>query len=404
MSALSPQSVNAELAKPRAKPAKIKHGGFKGLYLYVKNGRGFWVHQFLEFGPTKKNKAPHWHTRSKSLGSVADITPAAAVRAVKSFDVARHDGDTGKPLPTARPVAGDSFGEALKSYLDTHDKITGSTRSLAERFIPADFRAKPVRALTAKDVRDVLVNGSDDRGPLWTGPGPNRGNRLRLLMLGVFAAEGVRPNPAEWNAEGAQLPQLMPDGEKYEAKHHEAMPHAELPAFVATLKLDADAIEDRAGRLVILTALRRSEVLAAKWSEFDLQERVWIVPANRMKKRKPHAVPLTDEMIACLGEPGEPDAYVFTNKAGGPLSNSHAALDKTWMPNGFKLHGFRSTFADWASEQDHGRKFAEKVIDTALAHKLGDAVTRAYFRTPLFAARRELMEAWSKFATGRTDQ
>jgi integrase len=375
--------------------AKLSDG--ENLYLYIKDGRGYFVHQFRDGDKIRKHSLG-------PAGGENKITLAAARRDRADFMARKR---AGEPLAIReRGAIGDTFGAALKSYLDTHDKITGSTRSLADRFISADFKAKSVKAITAKDVAALLKDGRDDRGPLWTGPGPNRGNRLRLLMLGVFAAEGVRPNPAEWNVEGAQLPQLMPDGEKYEAKHHEAMPHAELPAFMAKLarkikgKPLSETIEDRAGRLVILTGLRRTEALAAKWSEFDFAERVWTVPAERMKKRKPHAVPLTDAMIAALGKPGEPDAYVFTNKAGGPLSDSHAALDKTWMPNGYKLHGFRSTFADWASEQDHGRKFAEKVIDTALAHKLGDTVTRAYFRSPLFEARRELMEAWSKFATG----
>lgn len=387
---IKPDDVKRHIATATAagKPMKFRDG--RSLYLYVKNGRAFWLYQWQVDGKG----------HCKSLGPWPELSPKQARDERDRFVV----NDRQNVITFPRKTAGDLFGAALTTYLETHDKVTGSTRSLAERFITAAFKAKSVKAITAKDVAALLKDGKDERGLLWTGPGPNRGNRLRLLMLAVFAAEGVRPNPAEWNVEGAQLPHLMPDADKYQAQHHKAMPHADVPAFVKSL---TDSIEDRAGLFVILTAVRRNEALAAKWSEFDFAERVWVVPAERMKKRKPHAVPLTDAMIACLGTPGAGDDYVFQNARGGPLSNSHGALTKEWFPKDpadpsepYTLHGFRSTFADWASEQDHGRRFAPKVIDTALAHKLGDSVTRAYFRSPLFEARRELMEAWSRFATG----
>jgi integrase len=406
MSALSPQSVNAELAKPRAKPAKIKHGGFKGLYLYVKNGRGFWVHQFLEFGPTKANAAPHWHTRSKSLGSAADLTPAAAVRAVKSFDVARHDGDTGKPLPTARPVAtADTFGPALQTYLDNHPEVPGPTQSLAAKYIPADFRAKALTAITAEDVARVLKSKDEKDKPLWTGPGPNRGNRLRLLMQHTFSAKAINPNPALWDkSKGAALPHCFTADEtkRTATNNRPSMPYAELPAFFATL---TDSIEDRAGKFVILTAARRKEALAMKWSEVDLQKRVWTVPAERMKMKRVHHVPLTQAMIDALGTEGEPDSYVFQNATGGPLSNSHAALDKEWLPNGYTLHGFRSTFSTWAAEKTDA-KFEAR--EAALAHAKSnpesgkvDKIAGTYNRAEMFDDRVPLMAAWSAFATGR---
>ena len=118
-----------------------------------------------------------------------------------------------------------------------------------------------------------------------------------------------------------------------------------------------------------------------------------------MKTRKPHSVPLSDAAVAALGTPGEASAYVFTNKAGGPLNDSHAALDKTWLPNGYTLHGFRSSFSQWAETQDNGRRFAPTTIEAALAHAKGNAVTQAYLRSNLFEARRELMDAWSEFVT-----
>jgi integrase len=310
----------------------------------------------------------------------------------------------GRPVSImTRKARANTFGDALAAYLEIKTKIPKPTRSLAAKYIPAKFKAKPVTALTAEDVRDVLT-GKDDKGePIWTGTGPNRGNRLRLLMCSVFASKGVHPNPALWE-KGAPLPELMPDTDKHVVKHHDAMPFAEVPAFMATL---GDSIEDRAGRFVILTGVRRKEALAAKWGEFDHKARLWTIPAARMKVKDngDHKVPLSDAAIAALGKPGADAAYVFTNQAGGPLDDSHAALDKTWVPSGYTLHGFRTSFATWAEEQDSGRRFPARVIDAALAHAKKDAkgerneVTAAYQRSKLFEARRELMDAWANYAT-----
>ena len=383
---LTQDDVKARIAE--GGNCKINDGG--SLFLYVKKGRGFFIHNYRDGDKI----------RSHSIGPAGGdnaLTLAAARRARDAFMVDLREG---RPLAIReRKATADRFGDALAAYLETHAKIPAPTRSLAAKYIKADFRAKSVHNIKAEDVRDALM-GKDEKGKsIWTGPGPNRGNRLRLLMLGVFAAKGVRPNPAEWNAEGAQLPHLMTDEgrERTAVTNWPSMPYAELPAFIATL---GDSIEDRAGRFVILTAVRRKEALAATWGEFDFANRVWTIPGERMKMGRPHDVPLTDAMIDALGKPGGRDAYVFQNKAGGPLSDSHAALDKTWLPNGYTLHGFRSTFATWAAEQDHGRAYPFEVREAALAHAKANAVVAAYERSNQLEARRELMQAWSDHVTG----
>jgi integrase len=193
-----------------------------------------------------------------------------------------------------------------------------------------------------------------------------------------------------------------------------------VPAFLKSKSDTKDKsankiIEDRAGRFTTLTAVRRKEALGAQWREFDYDARMWTIPKERMKKRGKyprveHCVPLTDQMIALLGKPGAPDAYVFPNAKGGPLSNSHGACDKEWFPidpkDGlpFTLHGMRAAFGTWAEE--NVRTWAkegdntEKLIDAALAHAKGDATKTAYQRSQLAEQRRPLMQAWSAFATG----
>ena len=374
------------LVKDGKLKTKISDG--ENLYLSIKGGRGYFTHQFRDNDGKLRN-----HSIGPASGDDA-ITLAAARRQRADFMARKR---AGAPLAIReRKATGDTFGASLQSYLDSHPKVSAATVSLSARFIPTDFKAKSVHAITAEDVAAVL-RGKDEKGEtIWTGPGPNRGNRLRLLMCYVFASKSVRPNPAEWQSEGAALPHLL-DDERKAATHPPSMPHAELPAFAATLD---DSIEDRAGKFVILTAARRKEALAAAWSEFDLAKRVWTIPAARMKMGREHRVPLTDAMIACLGKPGAANEFVFQNATGGPLSNSHAALDKTWLPNGYTLHGFRATFGTWAEEQDDGRAFPPTVIEAALAHVKGAKHEAAYRRSQLVEARRPLMEAWSKFATG----
>jgi integrase len=158
-----------------------------------------------------------------------------------------------------------------------------------------------------------------------------------------------------------------------------------------------DDVASRALKFVILTAVRRKEALGARWSEFDLENRVWVVPAERMKMERDHAVPLTDAMIACLGPRGADDVLVFASeRTGGMLGHDALSMKK----HGATLHGFRSTLSTWAEEQEDGKAYPQPVIKSVLAHGKGDAVTAAYLRSDHFNARRKLMAAWSAFATG----
>ncbi len=363
------------------------HSDGRSLYVVTKNGKGFWV---LHFRDPREGGA----IRNTGLGSIEALTPAAARR--------RRD-DIMADLRNGRPVAimsrksrSDLFSTAADAYLSNHaDEWNERTRkantAVVANKLPADFKAKPVTAITPDHVADVLR-------PIWNGPGANAGSKLRQLIEGILRSRDVTPNPAAWERLKDRLSR-----KRAKVSNHPYMPFADVPAFLRTL---GDSIEDRAGRFVILTAVRRKEALAATWGEFDLKARVWTVPAARMKVKDhgDHKVPLSDAAIAALGKAGADDAYVFTNQAGGPLNDSHAALDKTWVPNGYTLHGFRTSFATWAEEQDNGRRFPARVIDAALAHAKKDAegerneVTGAYQRSKFFEARRELMQSWSDFA------
>jgi integrase len=359
------------------KNAKLSDG--RNLYLVARRGRGFWVYQFRD-GVV---------IRSKGLGPAADVTLAAARRSREDFAAARRrELAGGVTMAGIRPQAGPGvlFKDAAREYIETQGpKWTANHKAGLDGLLknyagPLD--AKPVNTITTINVRDMLK-------PIWNGPGDNRGSRLRRLVEAILSANDVDPNPAAWvRLKG----KLLDESPKSTPK--KAMPFADVPAFVATL---GDDTESRATQFVILTAVRRKEALGALWQEFDFANRVWHVPAGWMKEKIAHDVPLTDEMIACIGKPGDAKAFVFPAPRTGGMLSHHAC---SMLEHGYTLHGFRTSFSTWAQAQDEGRAYPNTVIEAALAHKLEDKVAAAYLRHNHFAARVKLMAAWSAFAMG----
>jgi integrase len=164
---------------------------------------------------------------------------------------------------------------------------------------------------------------------------------------------------------------------------------------------DRDSVSARALEFTILSAARTSEVIGAKWPEFDLAAGVWTVPSERMKGGKEHQVPLSKRAIAILEDlPRERGGYVFPGaKAKASLSNmAMLELLKGIDGSGFTVHGFRSTFRDWAGDRTN---FARDVIEHALAHQIKDKAEAAYRRSAALEKRRQLMEAWAKYCSSQ---
>jgi integrase len=189
------------------------------------------------------------------------------------------------------------------------------------------------------------------------------------------------------------LPKVKP-----KVQHHDAMPWRDVPAFYAELN-GRSATAAKALQFTILTASRTSEVLDMTWTEVDEGARLWTVPAARMKGGKEHRVPLTDDMLAIL-EPLKAMAsvYVFEGqKRHRPLSNmSMLMLLRRMGRDGFTVHGFRSSFRDWASEAANAPR---ELAEAALAHQVGSNVERAYARSDLLERRIDLMLHWSRWAS-----
>ena len=200
-------------------------------------------------------------------------------------------------------------------------------------------------------------------------------------------------NPARWK--GFLSEALPARGKAAAVVHHPAVPFAEMPGFMSELR-KREGVAARALEFLCLTATRSGEVTGAVWSEIDLGEKVWTIPAPRMKTGREHRVPLSPRALAILEEAGTHSGAVFIGPDGGALSKS--ALPTTFARLGRKetVHGLRSTFRDWAGERSN---FAPHIVEICLAHSVGGTVERAYRRGDVMAKRRAVMDAWAKFCS-----
>ncbi len=184
-------------------------------------------------------------------------------------------------------------------------------------------------------------------------------------------------------------------------EHHPALAYDSMGAFMRALR-EQEGIAALALEFAVLTAARTSEVIGAAWTEFDISEKTWTVPAERIKAGKEHRVPLCSRALAIVKkmEEAKVGAFVFPGgKAGKPLSNmALLALLKRMNRGDVTTHGFRSTFRDWAAERT---SYPREVAEMALAHAVGDKVEAAYRRGDLFEKRRRLMNEWGKHCEAR---
>lgn len=230
--------------------------------------------------------------------------------------------------------------------------------------------------------------------PIWTDK-HETARRLAQRMkvvLDVARSRGFREgeNPVTAVKEAGVLPKV-----RGKVAHHDAMPWQEVPAFYAELEART-ATAAKALQFTILTACRTSEVLDMTWDEVDLDNRLWTIPPERMKGGQAHRVPLTDEMVRLLeAQRAMASEYVFEGqKRHRPLSNMSMLMLLRRMGRGqFTVHGFRSTFRDWAAEEAVAPR---EVAEAALAHQVGSEVERAYARSDLLERRRKLAVSWSR--------
>ena len=233
--------------------------------------------------------------------------------------------------------------------------------------------------------------------PIWQVK-PETAGRLRGRIEAVLdwaAARNYRTgdNPARWRG---HLDKLLPARRRLaRVKHHAALPSRDLPLFMVELRGQA-GVSVRALEFAILTAARTGEVIGATWGEIDMSGKIWTVPAERMKGGRTHRVPLCERVLEFLGALPRAGDYVFGGtRDHKPLSQMALLMALRRMGRAeLTVHGFRSTFRDWAAEST---SFPREVAEAALAHAIPDKVEAAYRRGDLFERRRQLMEAWSRY-------
>jgi len=342
-----------------------------------------------------------WRGRRQEmgLGSLASVSLADARERAGEARRALADGRNPVAVRRAELAArnatatfGNFADELVKGFShgfrnDKHKAQWGMTLT---RYA-APLRDMRLADITTADVLAVLQ-------PLWQAK-PETASRLRgriERVLDAAKAKGLRQgeNPARWRG---HLDSLLPARQRLTRGHHAAMAYRDLPAFIARLRA-SESVSALALEFAILTTARSGEVLGARWDEFDIEAKLWTVPAARMKAGREHRVPLAARALAILDmvakvRTGE---HVFPGqRPGKPLSVMALAmvLRRLKLKN-VTVHGFRSAFRDWCGE---ATAFPRDVAEAALAHTVGDMTERAYRRGDALEKRRKLMTAWASF-------
>lgn len=298
--------------------------------------------------------------------------------------------DGGNPLArrdrgqmTFEQAAGKVYELSLPTWKsERHGRLW--LRSLELHAFP-HFGDRPISKLGSQDVLGAL-------SPIWSTK-PSTAKRIRQRIQSVFDwAKGAGYFEGENPVFALRM--ALPKSE-YRVRHHPAMDWREVPELMAQLAM-REGTSALCLRFIILTALRSSEARGIRWCEIDGD--VLTVPADRMKSKRPHRVPLAGPTIEILRESsGLHDELVFPNQSGRPLSvMAFKSLFQRMGLNHVTTHGFRSTFRDWCSESACAPR---ELAEAALSHQFGTAIERAYARSDLFQRRSDLMSKWSEYAT-----
>lgn len=378
--------------RSKLKPGRYGDGG--GLYLEVAAaGTKSWLFMWKVNG----------RRRAIGLGGY----PAVSLAKARS-DAAKAKTEIAEgrdPVAPTKKHAMPTFAECVKQFLAVNNPAWRNDKHKAQWEMTLgdsycrSIREKPVDTITTDDVLKIL-------SPIWTAKAETasriRGRIERVLDYAKVKGWREGMNPAVWNG---HLKHLLPARQKLQRGHHPAMPYKELPAFMEELR-KREAVAALALEFLILTAARSGEVYGAVWDEFDLDAGAWTIPAPRMKAGREHVVPLSETALAIAKKlhevrtgpfvfPGQRRNPALEQRTNRPLSTSAMEMLLRRMgKDEYTVHGFRSSFRDWAGDLTD---FPRELIETALAHRVGDATERAYRRSSAIEKRRELMVEFSTF-------
>jgi integrase len=375
------------------------HSDGNGLYLSVgRNGSRSWVFRFMREG----------RAREMGLGSSGAVGLADA--RLKAQDARKllaggtdpiNARDAVREARRIEEAKGVTFDRCADAFIESHRAGWKNAKHAAQwtatirTYASPHIGRLPVQDVDAERVLAVLY-------PIWKTK-PETANRLRgrieqILDYAKVLKYRAGENPAQWRGHLVHL--LPPRAKVQKVVHHPALPYADIPAFMATLR-EQGGTAARVLEFTILTAARTSEAIAAQWSEVDFSAKTWTVPGQRMKSGREHRVPLSAGALSVLKALSRDNEYLFPGgtRSAPHLSNMAMLVMLGRMNRGdLTVHGFRSTFKDWAREQTN---FPDAVAEAALAHVVGDKTEAAYARGDLFEKRRLLMQDWADFCAGR---
>jgi integrase len=373
-----------------------RYGDGGGLYLQVSQwGTKAWVFRYMVNG----------RARTMGLGDIETFTLKEARNRARDARQLLADGidpleRRQKAKEAARLEAAHTvtFKDAAQRYIKVFKPAWKNSKHGDQWQATLDTYANPVFGdLPVSAIDTALVMKALE--PIWTTKTETasrvRGRVEAILDWAKASKFRDGDNPARWRG---HLDKLLPAKSKVaKIRHQPAMPYAALPVFMAKLR-DNGSVSARALELCILTATRTSEAIGARWDEIDLAAELWIIPDTRMKAGREHRVPLTGRTLEILNTlPREHGSrFVFPGAGKGkPLSNmAMLELLRGINGNGFVVHGFRSSFRDWAAEQTN---FPRELAEAVLGHVISDKTEAAYLRGDLLTKRRELMTAWDRY-------
>lgn len=390
------------------------HSVGEGLWLQVKaSGSRSWLFRYMLQGK------PHGMGLGQypvvSLAKAREEAAKCKALLVEGEDpiAARDSGREQERLEAARKQ---TFKQCAEAFIESHKSGWRNPKSESQWKASLEVYVYPLLGdLPVQDIDTTLVlkvleqKKSNFKGVRFWNARPETASRIRNRVENVLdwaAARDFRrgENPARWRG---HLENLLPKRAKLvQVTHHAALQYEQIGDFLRKLrKLDGIGVD--AFELLILTASRTSEILGANWGEFDLEKRLWVIPAGRIKAGREHRVPLSGRAVEILrglkttaadnGQQRGVDGFVFAGRLGAkPLSKMGllSLLKRMGCRGDVTVHGFRSTFRDWCAEQT---AFPREVAEAALAHSSGDKVEQAYMRSDLFEKRRRLMDAWAEY-------
>ena len=380
-------------------PGKYHDGG--GLYLVVTEGRtGINKSWSLRYS-VGNGKHRYCGLGAFPLTSLAEARRKAADARrllADGVDPILHKHDQRAALSQQQATKARTFAECAAAYIAGHEGGWRSGRHHRQWVRTLEMYAYPVVGdlpvadVTREHVLKILQ-------PIWqtkTETAATLRGRIELV-LSWAAYMGYREgaNPAVWRG---GLDHALPSKRKVApVVHRPSLAYAEVPTFIAELRR-RDGVAGKCLEFIILTAVRAGEAIGAKWREIHLQTRTWVIPRERTKTFKEHRVALSSAAVALLEQLPRTGEYVFIGYHGRVLSvaSLRALLLRMGFAHQFCTHGFRASFSSWAREMtSHPRE----IVESALAHSVGDVVERSYARSDALERRRLLMEQWAVHCT-----